>query len=82
MKILRQLAQEHERPAALGKLELTITPAGPLDKGVVDQYAELGIARLVLLPQPDTGPSQRHVPVPADRILRNIDAVAEQVIRR
>ena len=37
VKTLRQLAQEYERPAGLGKLELTITPAGPLDKAVVDQ---------------------------------------------
>jgi len=77
---LRQLAQEYERPAGLGRLELTVTPAGPLDKSVVDQYAELGVDRLVLLPQPDAAPSQRHTPVPVDRILRNIDAVAEQII--
>ncbi len=82
VQTLRQLAHECERQAGLGKLELTITPAGPLDKAVVDQYAELGIDRLVLLPQPDAGPSQRHAPVPADRILRNIDSVAEKVIRR
>src|SRR5258708_6709327 len=79
---LRQLAQEYERPAGLGKLELTVTPAGPLDKAVVGQYAELGLDRLVVFPQPDAGPSRRHAPVPADRILRNIDAVAELVIRR
>lgn len=51
-----------------------------MDKAAGDQYAELGIDRLVLLPQPDAGPSQRHALVPADRTLRNIDAVAEQVI--
>jgi probable F420-dependent oxidoreductase len=77
---LRQVGQEHERPGELGRLELTITPAGPLDRATVDQYEELGIDRLVLLPQPDAGRTQRHTPVPADRILRNIDMVAEQII--
>lgn len=67
-------------PAGLGRLELTVTPTGPLDKAAVDQYAELGVDRLVLLPQPDAGPSQRHAPVPVDRIVRNIDMVAEQII--
>jgi probable F420-dependent oxidoreductase len=77
---LRQLARECDRPTGLGRLELTVTPAGPLDKAVVEQYAELGVDRLVLLPQPDAGPAQRHAPVPVDRILRNIDTVAEQLI--
>jgi len=80
VETLRQLAQEYERPAGLGRLELTITPAGSLDKAVVDQYADLGVDRLVLLPQPDAAPSQRHAPVAMDRILRNIDTVAEQII--
>ncbi len=78
--VLRQLAQENERPAELGRLELTITPAGPLDNAAVERYAELGVDRLVLLPQPDASPSQRHTPVPVDRILRNIDTVAERII--
>lgn len=79
VRTLRQLASQHERA---GQLEITVTPAGPMNKAVADQYAELGVDRLVLLPQPDAGPSQRHAPVPADRILRTIDSVAEQVIHR
>ena len=77
---LRQVGKEHERPDELGRLELTVTPAGPLDRATVDQYEELGIDRLVLLPQPDADRTQRHTPVPVDRILRNIDMVAEQII--
>ena len=80
VRALRQLAGECERPAGLGRLELTVTPAGPLDKAAVDQYAEVGVDRLVLLPQPDAGPAQRHAPVPVDRILRNIDTVAQQIL--
>jgi hypothetical protein len=77
---LRQLAKEHERPAGLGRLEITVTPAGPLDRSLAEQYAELGVDRLVLLPQPDAGPARRHAPVSVARILRNIDTAAAQII--
>jgi probable F420-dependent oxidoreductase len=77
---LRQLGNEHQRPAELGRLELTITPVGPLDRATVDHYEELGVDRLVLLPQPDADRTHRHDPVPADRILHNIDVVADQII--
>jgi len=80
VRALRQFAGECDRPAELGPLELTVTPAGPLDKAAVDRFAELGVGRLVLLPQPDASPGQRHAPVPVDRILRNIDTVAEQIL--
>lgn len=79
VQTLRQLAGEHERT---GQLEITVTPAGPLDAALADQYAELGVDRLVLLPEPGAARGQRHAPVPVDRILRTIDTVAEQVIHR
>jgi probable F420-dependent oxidoreductase len=82
VEALRQLAKERERPAGLGPLEITVTPAGPLDRSLAEQYAELGVDRLVLLPQPDAGPAERHASVPVDRILRNIDTVAAQIIAR
>ena len=78
---LRKLAEQHGRPAELGRLELTVTPVGTLDEATVSQYAELGIDRLVLLPQPDAARSRRHAPVPADRIKRNVDDVAERFLR-
>jgi probable F420-dependent oxidoreductase len=79
---LRETAGEHERPRELGRLELSVTPVGPLDLAAAERYAELGIDRLVLLPQPDADRAQRHAPVPADRILRNIDTVADQIIAK
>jgi probable F420-dependent oxidoreductase len=33
---LRRLASEHERPAELGRLEITVTPRGALDRGTVE----------------------------------------------
>jgi len=73
---LGRLAKEHERPADLGRLELTVTPVGPLDRATLDQYQELGVDRLVLLPEPEAELGQRHAPVPVDRILHNIDTMA------
>jgi probable F420-dependent oxidoreductase len=75
---LRKLGEEVPRPAELGRLELTVTPAGPLDRATVDAYAELGVDRLVLMPEPGARRRHWHEPVPADRIMANIDTVAAQ----
>jgi hypothetical protein len=40
----------------------------------------LGVDHLVLLRQPDARRRHWHGPIPADRILVNIDAVAAQVM--
>jgi probable F420-dependent oxidoreductase len=77
-----RLAAEHERPADLGRLEITVTPHGELDQEVIERYEELGVDRLVLLPNPDVELGDRHRPVPLDRILHNIDRVAGLVARR
>jgi len=77
---LREIARAHERPAHLGPLKLSVTPVGPLDRSTVDRYAELGVDRLILQPQPDADRAHPHVPVSADRIMANIDRVAEQII--
>jgi probable F420-dependent oxidoreductase len=48
---LAAAAERVERPAALGRLELTVTPPPGLpDADTVSRYAELGVDRLVLLP--------------------------------
>ncbi|WP_232661258.1 TIGR03619 family F420-dependent LLM class oxidoreductase [Pseudonocardia sp. TRM90224] len=49
---LGRAAQRHERPAALGDLEVTITPPGPITVEIARRYAEIGVRRLLL--QPDT----------------------------
>jgi probable F420-dependent oxidoreductase len=73
---LQATAGEYRRPTELGHLEITVTPAGALNRDIVTQYAELGVDRLVLLPQPDAD-TNRHKPVSADQILRNIDHAAQ-----
>lgn len=39
----------HSRPAALGRLELSVTPAGNLDLDTARRYADLGVDRLIVL---------------------------------
>src|SRR4051794_5850910 len=47
---LTRLAEEVERPAELGRLEITVTPVpGPIDADTVRRYEDLGVDRLVLL---------------------------------
>jgi probable F420-dependent oxidoreductase len=75
---LRRVASEHERPPELGPLEITITPSGPFDRGVIERYEALGVDRLVVLPQPDAERGRRHRPVSRDRILRNIDTIVSR----
>jgi probable F420-dependent oxidoreductase len=49
---LRAAAEQVERPADLGELEITITPRGRLTPDVAAAFAELGVHRLVVIPNP------------------------------
>ena len=46
---LADAAKEVERPADLGKLEISITPPGPVDADTVKRFEDLGVARLILM---------------------------------
>ena len=50
VKGLQDAAQQHERPAALGPLEISITPRGKLDADAVARFAALGVHRLIPAP--------------------------------
>lgn len=50
LAVLEELADEHERPAELGPLEISITPTGRLKPGELEAYAGLGVDRLILQP--------------------------------
>lgn len=73
MRQIEREAELWERPADLGPLEVTVTPSEPLEQPTLKGYEELGVHRLVLLPQPDAPSDQRHVAVPESEILRTID---------
>jgi probable F420-dependent oxidoreductase len=47
---LRYAAAQYERPAALGELEISVTPRGPLDAETAPRFAELGVHRLIVQP--------------------------------
>ena len=52
---LRSALAETSRPAALGTLEISITPRGPVDRHTVERFAELGVHRLIpFWPLPST----------------------------
>ncbi|MDG2335182.1 MAG: TIGR03619 family F420-dependent LLM class oxidoreductase [Myxococcota bacterium] len=46
---LEKAAKENERPAALGKLEISITPPGPVDPDTAKRFEDLGVDRLILM---------------------------------
>lgn len=46
---LEEAASEGERPDSLGRLEITITPPGPVDADLARRYEDLGVDRLVLM---------------------------------
>lgn len=66
---LNQLANEIERPTALGELELSVTPGLRLDDQIVTDFAEAGIERLIALMPQDTEQS----------VLTHIENLAELI---
>ena len=47
---LRETADRYQRPAELGELEITVTPAGTVDVDTARRYADAGVHRLVIQP--------------------------------
>ena len=76
MDVITSELDQSDRPDELGELEITMTPVGPFDGSVREQYEALGVDRLVFLPAVDAPAGRRHDPVPIDDILRNIDRLA------
>jgi hypothetical protein len=68
--------EQFDRSSDLGELEITMTPTGPFDRDVREQYEALGVDRLVFLPGLDAPADRRHDTVPVDDILRTIDRLA------
>jgi probable F420-dependent oxidoreductase len=47
---IRAAAQRYVRPASLGELEISVTPSIPVNREVAEQFAALGVHRLILNP--------------------------------
>lgn len=68
---LREALRRYARPPELGELEITVTPADDaLTREVVEQYAELGVHRLVIQPATMLGSAMDEL----------IDRTAEQLL--
>ncbi len=53
IEALREMEQRYRRAAALGRLEISVTPPGyDVEPGTVERYAAIGVDRLILRPQP------------------------------
>jgi probable F420-dependent oxidoreductase len=50
MRWIRAAVDTGERPAALGEVEISVTPPAPLTPELVEQYAALGVHRLIPFP--------------------------------
>ncbi len=68
---LRAAEREVERRSVLGRLEISVTPAAPLDSDAVARFAELGVDRLVVI---GMGGS-------ADELIAFVERTAEAVLR-
>jgi probable F420-dependent oxidoreductase len=68
---LREASARYERPAALGALEISVTPRGPVTLDDARRYAALGVHRLILRPPADAD---------AAAVERFIDTVGETII--
>lgn len=67
---LASAAREVERPATLGPLEISVTPAAALDRAEVARYAGIGVHRLIPFPRVRT---QAEI---LDFVARNAEACA------
>ena len=81
MDVITSELEQSNRPSELGPLEVTMTPVGPFDAGIREQYEALGVDRLVFLPGLDAPAGRRHDPVPVDDILRTIDRLASSMAK-
>jgi len=67
---LREAEKKYGRPAALGLLEISVTPRGKLDLDTVKRFADLGVERLIV-----------HRPRPtADEMLADVREISATLV--
>ncbi|MCP3982886.1 MAG: LLM class F420-dependent oxidoreductase [bacterium] len=49
LRNLEEIGKRVERPAELGKLEISVTPPGPVDADTARRFEDLGVDRLILM---------------------------------
>lgn len=49
LRALEETAKRVERPASLGRLEISVTPPGPVDADTAKRFEDLGVDRLIVM---------------------------------
>ena len=79
---LRAAEQKVTRPAALGKIEISVTPFGNIDLDKAKRYADAGVERLILL-FPTSSPTELFsMTANRQQILDYVKRVGDEVIGR
>ena len=79
---LRAAEQQVARPAALGKIEISVTPFGNIDLDKAKRYADAGVERLILL-FPTSSPKELFsMTATRQQILDYVQRVGDEVIGR
>lgn len=71
---LKRAADDLGQPERFEALEISVTPRGSVDADRVQRFRELGVSRLILLPQPVPGGGS-----PLDSLLRFVDGVSAEL---
>jgi len=61
-----------DRPEALGRIEISVTPPPPLDLDLARRYQDLGVDRLVILP----------LAADADGLVAFVERAGEELVRK
>jgi alkanesulfonate monooxygenase SsuD/methylene tetrahydromethanopterin reductase-like flavin-dependent oxidoreductase (luciferase family) len=70
---LREAGARYERPPALGPLEISLTPRGPVDAVTAARFATLGVDRLIMQP---------HYSLDEAGVARYVTTIGETLIGR
>jgi probable F420-dependent oxidoreductase len=79
---LRAAEQQVQRPAALGKIEISVTPFGNIDLDKAKRYAEAGVERLILLSPTTSSKELFSLTATRAQILDYVKRVGDEVIGR
>jgi probable F420-dependent oxidoreductase len=75
LRSLAETAKQVERPAQLGRLEISITPPGPVDADTARRFEDLGVDRLIVM----RGYQDMAGPGDADAAIRFLESTAREL---
>ena len=75
---LAEAAETHDRPAGLGDLQISVSPAAPVDRDLCCRYEDLGVDRIIVV-QDFRAMSGGPDPEAADRAVARLEALAAEL---